>query len=189
MAYPVKQTPTSLPRFLSPGPEDTICIEKQNRLVVLLHTPLSLQLFAELQIVPPVNTCDVPPTVDEVMTKVEERLATRREEMAKWEEKRKELLRQRLALELEKERLIRLDAALRLLSFSKAFGKALILLFPVAEEYIQVHDGYAKFRWPILAIVGATRWGKTMFAGHVFGRIGEQLSLLARLLGDHGGGL
>ena len=77
----------------------------------------------------------------------------------------------------------------RLLSFSKAFGKALYLLFPVAEEYIQVHDGYAKFRWPILAIVGATRWGKTMFAGHVFGRIGEQLSLLARLLGDHGGGL
>ncbi|CAE7806946.1 unnamed protein product, partial [Symbiodinium sp. CCMP2456] len=86
---------------------------------VLLHTPLSLQLFAELQIVPPVNTCDVPPTVDEV----EERLATRREEMAKWEEKRKELLRQRLALELEKarqaqeekeqERLIRLDAALK----------------------------------------------------------------------------
>lgn len=68
---------------------------------------------------PPVNTCDVPPTVDEV----EERLATRREEMAKWEEKRKELLRQRLALELEKarqaqeekeqERLIRLDAALK----------------------------------------------------------------------------
>ena len=77
----------------------------------------------------------------------------------------------------------------RLLSFSKAFGKALILLFPVAEEYIQVHDGYAKFRWPILAIVGATRWGKTRFAGHVFRRIGEQLSLLARLLGDHGGGL
>jgi len=68
---------------------------------VLLHTPLSLSLFAELKIVPPVNTCDVPLTVDEV----EERLEAIRKEAAQWEEKKKELQAQRLAEGLEKARL------------------------------------------------------------------------------------
>lgn len=67
---------------------------------VLLHTPLSLKLFEELRIVPPVNTSDVPATIDEV----EERLAEHQEKAKRWELKRQELLEQKLQSELGKVR-------------------------------------------------------------------------------------
>lgn len=67
---------------------------------VLLHTPLSLRLFEELHIVPPVNTADVPATIDEV----EERLQTHRKAAQLWELKRQELLEQKLQSELGKVR-------------------------------------------------------------------------------------
>ena len=67
---------------------------------VLLHSPLSFQLFEELRIVPPVNTSDVQPTIDEV----EERLAKHRQAAQQWELKRQELMEQKLQNELEKVR-------------------------------------------------------------------------------------
>lgn len=67
---------------------------------VLLHTPLSLKLFEELRIMPPVNTSDVPATIDEV----EERLAEHQEKAKTWELKRQEILEQKLQSELGKVR-------------------------------------------------------------------------------------
>lgn len=67
---------------------------------VLLHTPLSLKLFEELRIIPPVNTSDVPATIDEV----EERLAEHKQSAERWELKRQELLEQKLQNELGKVR-------------------------------------------------------------------------------------
>ena len=45
------------------------------------------------------------------------------------------------------------------------------------EDFIQLHDGQANFRRPILAIVRGTPLGKSVLAGHVLRRFGERLSL------------
>ncbi|CAE7397060.1 unnamed protein product [Symbiodinium sp. CCMP2592] len=50
-------------------------------------------------------------------------------------------------------------------------------VYPQVEEFIGLHDGQAKFRRPILAIVGGTRLGKSVFAGHVLRRVGERVNL------------
>eukprot|EP00931_Biecheleriopsis_adriatica_P071030 TRINITY_DN4488_c0_g1_i1.p1 TRINITY_DN4488_c0_g1~~TRINITY_DN4488_c0_g1_i1.p1 ORF type:complete len:849 (+),score=260.74 TRINITY_DN4488_c0_g1_i1:27-2573(+) len=68
---------------------------------VIMHTPLSFRLFEELQMTAPANTAEVPDTVAEV----QRRLAALKEQIADWEAKRKELLEQKLAAELEKARL------------------------------------------------------------------------------------
>ncbi|CAE7877875.1 unnamed protein product, partial [Symbiodinium necroappetens] len=49
--------------------------------------------------------------------------------------------------------------------------------FPVIEEFVACHDGSSRFRRPILAIVGATRLGKSMLAAHTLQRIAQQLGL------------
>ncbi|CAE7355578.1 unnamed protein product, partial [Symbiodinium sp. CCMP2456] len=50
-------------------------------------------------------------------------------------------------------------------------------VYPQVEDFIQLHDGQANFRRPILAIVGGTRLGKSVLAGDVLRRIGERLNL------------
>ncbi|CAJ1352267.1 unnamed protein product [Effrenium voratum] len=49
--------------------------------------------------------------------------------------------------------------------------------FPVIEEFLACHNGQARFRRPVLVIVGGTRLGKSMLAAHTLQRVAQQLGV------------